>query len=254
MSSPSSILQALRAEMRNSRLTYRTLAERIGMSESSVKRIFGNGDMSLSRVEVICKAIGVSMESVLQRAVDAAPRSDTLTLAQERALVANPQMLLVAICCLGQWRIAQIVETYRLTEAECIKHLVALDRLGLIDLGPMNRFRMKVSRTFRWRPEGPVQAYFRDHVVNDYFSGSFDHAGENLMFVHARLSHASAVDMAAKTRQLAGELGRMHQLDQRLASGERDGYTLLVGLRSWEFAAFTAMRRDPGQSETSDRH
>ncbi len=243
MSSPETVLQVLRAEMRGAGVTYRTLAERIGMSESSVKRIFSSGDMSLTRLARICKATGISMETVLRQAADAAPRSDTLTLAQERALVSEPHLLLVAICCVGQWSLAQIVETYDLSAAACIKCLARLDRLGLIELKPSNRYRMKVSRAFRWRPDGPVQHYFREVVVGDYFGGRFDGAGETLLCVHARLSDPSAIDLVHKIQQLAGELARLHELDQRLSAEERDGYTLILGLRSWEFAAFTAMRR-----------
>jgi len=243
MSSPETVLQVLRAEMRSAGITYRTLADRIGMSESSVKRVFSSGDMSLSRLARICKAVGTPMEGVLRQAADAAPRADTLTLAQERALVSDPQLLLVAICCVGQWSFAQIIETYRLSETECIRCLVKLDRLGLIELKALNRYRMKVSRAFRWRPDGPVQHYFREHIVGDYFAGRFDGAGETLLCVHARLSQPSAVDLVQKIQQLAGELARLHELDQRLDADERDGFTLMLGLRSWEFAAFTAMRR-----------
>ena len=244
MSSPETVLQVLRAEMRGAGITYRTLAERIGMSESSVKRIFSSGDMSLTRLARICKASGISMESVLRQAADATPHADTLTLAQERALVSDPHLLLVAICCVGQWSVAQIVETYELTEAQCIKCLVRLDRLGLIELKPLNRYRMKVSRAFRWRSDGPVQQYFREFIVGDYFAGRFEDPGETLLCVHARLSQPSAVDLVQKIQQLAGELARLHELDQRLAADARDGYTLILGLRSWEFAAFTSMRRE----------
>jgi transcriptional regulator with XRE-family HTH domain len=243
MSSPETILQVLRAEMRSAGVTYRTLAGRIGMSESSVKRIFSSGDMSLTRLARICKATGIAMEGVLRQAADAAPRADTLTLAQERALVSDPKLLLVAICCVGQWSLAQIVETYELTEAACVKSLVRLDRLGLIELKPANRYRMKVSRAFRWRPDGPVQHYFRAVVVGDYFGGRFDDPGETLLLVSARVSQPSAIDLVQKIQQLAGELARRHELDQRLDPADRDGYTLVVGLRSWELAAFTAMRR-----------
>ncbi len=243
MSSPETVMQVLRAEMRSAGITYRTLAGRIAMSESSVKRIFSSGDMSLTRLAHICKVSGISMEGVLRQAADATPHSDTLTLAQERALVSEPHLLLVGICCVGQWSLAQIVETYELTEAQCIKCLVKLDRLGLIELKPLNRYRMKVSRAFRWRPDGPVQQYFREFIVADYFAGRFDGAGETLLCVHARLSQPSAVDLVQKIQQLAGELARLHELDQRLDADARDGYTLILGLRSWEFAAFTSMRR-----------
>ena len=46
-----------------------------------------------------------------------------------------------------------------------------------------------------------------------------------------------------RIQQLAGELARLHQGDRKLAASDRDGFTLLVGFRSWEFAAFTALRR-----------
>ena len=219
------------------------LAERIAMSESSVKRMFGQHDMSLSRLALICKASGIAMEDVLRGAADITPHADTLTLVQEKSLVAHPRLLLVAICCLGHWSLEQVVETYALTQAECIGCLAELDRLGLIELKPLNRYSLRVSNAFHWLADGPVQQYFREHVVADYFSGHFDGAGETLMCIPARLSLSSAQELVQKIRQLAEELARLHQSDRRLAPPERDGFTLLLGFRSWEFAAFTALRR-----------
>jgi len=253
MSSPELLMQTLRAELRKAGITYRELAARIGMSESSVKRVFSQGDMSLSRLAGMCKAAGVPMEDVLRQAADAAPQAEVLTLAQERSLVADPKLLLVAICCLAQWSAQQIVETYTLDEAACVRCLVRLDKLGLIELKPLNRYRLRVSRTFRWRPDGPVQGYFRAVVVDDYFSGRFDGAGETLQFVHGRLSRPSAEEMVQRIRQLGGEMARLHQDDQRQRAEDRDGYTLIIGLRSWEFAAFTAMRRDLPPHQTGPR-
>ncbi len=246
MSSPEILLQVLRSEMRAADMTYKQLALRLGMSESSVKRVFSQGDMSLSRLEQICKAVGVAMEDVLRQAADCAPHADTLTLEQERSLVRDPKLLLVAICCLGHWTLAQIIEVYAISETECIGLLVKLDRLALIELKAMNRYRMRVSIAFRWLADGPVQQFFRKHVVDDYFGGRFDGAGEALLCVHGRLSNPSAQELVQKIRQLAAELARLHQDDQRLQTTERDGFTLLLGLRSWEFAQFTAMRRPTG--------
>ncbi len=243
MSSPELVLQVLRTELRAAGITYKMLAERIAMSESSVKRMFGQKDMSLSRLEQICKAAGVAMEDVLRGAADVRPHADTLTLPQEKSLIAKPKLLLVAICCLGHWSIEQVLETYRLTEPECIGYLAELDRLGLIQLKPGNRYSLRVSNAFHWLADGPVQQYFRAHVVDDYFSGRFDGPGETLMCLPARLSLPSANELVAKIQQLAGELARLHQHDRKLDTPERDGFTLLLGFRSWEFGAFTALRR-----------
>ena len=243
MGSPELVMQTLRRELRQAGITYRMLAQRIGMSESSMKRVFSQGDMSLSRLALLCKAAGLAMEDVLRQAADAVPHADVLTLPQERSLVADPRLLLVAICCLGQWRFEQIVDTYALSQAECVRCLARLDRLGLIELKPANRYRLRVSRTFRWRPDGPVQRFFREHVVHDYFGGGFDQPGEALLFAHGRLSAASAGEMVQRCQQLAAQLAAAHQDDQRLPPEQRDGFTLVLGLRSWELAAFTAMRR-----------
>ncbi len=243
MSSPELLLQVLRTQMRAAGVTYKMLAERIAMSESSVKRMFGQQDMSLSRLAQICKAAGVAMEDVLRGAADATPQADALTLTQEKSLLANPHLLLMAICCLGHWTIEQVLETYDLTEPECILLLAELDRLGVIELKPLNRYRLRVSNAFRWLPDGPVQRFFREHAVADYFSGSFDGAGETLLCLPARLSQPSAQELVGRIQQLAADLARLHQNDRRLTPQERDGFTLLVGFRSWEFAAFTALRR-----------
>jgi hypothetical protein len=151
----------------------------------------------------------------------------------------------VAICCLGQWPASQIVETYALTQAECIRCLARLDKLGLIVLRPVNSYRMQVSLAFHWRPNGPAQQFMRQRMVPDYFAGSFDQPGEAVMCVPARLGKASAQEAVHQVRQLAAELARLQQQDRRLNAAARDGYTLMVGLRCWEFSAFTALRRAP---------
>jgi len=243
MSSPDLILDALRARLRAAGITYKLLAERIGVSESSVKRMFGQKDMALSRLAEICQATGIPLEELLRGALETRPELDALSLPQERSLVANPRLLLMAICCLGHWSMEQVVETYSLSDTECIKLLAELDRLGLIELKPLNRYLLRVSNAFRWLPDGPVQHFFREHVVEDYFGGRFDGAGEALLCLPARLSQASAQELSLKIEQLAAELARLHRNDRRLPADERDGYTLLLGFRSWELAAFTALRR-----------
>src|SRR5471032_2134068 len=247
MSSPDLLLDVLRARLRAAGVTYKQLAVRIAMSESSVKRMFGQRDMTLSRLAEICKVTGIALEDVLRGAADATPHADALTLVQEKSLVSHPRLLLMAICCLGHWSVEQVLETYDLSEPEAIMLLVELDRLGVIELKPLNRYRLRVSNAFRWLPDGPVQQFFRKHVVDDYFGGSFAGPGETLLCLPARLSQPSAQELVARIQQLAAELARLHQNDRRLAPQERDGYTLLLGFRSWEFAAFTALRRAPAE-------
>lgn len=95
----------------------------------------------------------------------AQPLRCELTDEQERVVVADRKLLLVAICCLSQWSFEQIVGTHTISEAECVKCLAKLDGLGIIELKPLNRYRLRVAKTLRWRPDGPVMRDFREHVV-----------------------------------------------------------------------------------------
>jgi hypothetical protein len=132
---------------------------------------------------------------------------------------------------------------YRLTEAEVIKYLAWLDRIGIIELKPLNRYRLKIAKTFRWRPHGPVMQYFREHVALDYFSGGFDRAGEHLQLVHGTISRALAPSFVERLQRLAQDFAQQHQTDQKLKPAELSGYALVLAMRNWEFEAFVRLRR-----------
>ncbi len=243
MSSPEIIIKLLRADMKAARITYADLGKKLRLSESSVKRIFGTKDMSLTRLAKICNVLHVPMDDLLRRAADAAPQSDHLSLVQERSMVADAKLLLVAICCLGGWQYEQIIDTYQLTPAQCTAALVKLDRLDVIELKAGNQYRLKISRNFRWQADGPVQQYFRSHVIQDYFNGRFNQQDETLMLAHARLSRASAKQIVERSQVLVAQLGELHHQDRKLDPNILDGYTMILGVRSWEAQGFTQMRR-----------
>ncbi len=243
MSTTTSLVLAIKQELKAARMTYADLARALGMAESSVKRMLAKGDMALSRVDDICRALKLDFAELARRVADAQPLLREMTLEQERAVVADKKLLLVAICVLSQWTLEQITACYRLTDAECIKYLAQLDRIGIIELRPLNRYRLKLAKTFRWRPNGPVMDYFRENALLDYFSGGFDGAGEGLLLVHGSVSRSMAPAFLERLQRVAQDFAQQHQTDQKLADKDREGYTLLLCMRSWEFAAFTPLRR-----------
>jgi DNA-binding Xre family transcriptional regulator len=243
MSTTADLVTALKKELKAAQMTYADLAKSIGLAESSVKRMLAKGDMPLSRIDAICRALKIDFAELARRVADAQPLLQELTPEQERAVVADKKLLLCAICALSQWTVEQITSAYRLTEAECIKHFVQLDRIGIIELRPMNRYRLKVAKTFRWRPHGPVMNYFREHVLLDYYKGGFDKPGEGLLLVHGSVSRAIAPTFFERIQRVAQDFAQQHQSDQRLSQQELEGYTLLLAMRSWEFEAFTRLRR-----------
>jgi AraC-like DNA-binding protein len=243
MSSVARVFDVLRAELKSQGLTYRALAQRVGLSESSVKRMFSEQDMTLSRLAQKCLAAGLSFDDLLVRASQPEEELTQLTLEQERALVADRKLLLVAICCLSQWRYEQILEVYEVEPVEVVASLARLDRLGLIELRPANRYRLVVGRSFHWRRQGPIMEFLRKQVLDEYFNASFDERGEVLVTVHGQLTPVGADEIAQRAGQQASLFAQRQREDQSQASGDCTGYTLIVGLRSFELRAFTALRR-----------
>ncbi|HVR52809.1 MAG TPA: helix-turn-helix transcriptional regulator [Pseudorhodoferax sp.] len=243
MSTTASLVTAVKQELKQAGMTYADLARALGMAESSVKRMLAKGDMPLSRVDAICRALKLDFADLARRVADAQPLLAELREDQERAVVADKKLLLVAICVLSQWTLEQIVAAYRLSEAECVRHLAQLDRLGIIELRPLNRYRLKLAKTFRWRPHGPVMDFFREDVLLDYYAGGFDGPGEGLLLVHGAIGRALAPAFLERLQRVAQDFAQQHLADQKLPEAEREGYTLLLAMRRWEFAAFTALRR-----------
>ena len=243
MSTTADLVSTLKQELKAARMTYADLARSLGLAESSVKRMLAKGDMPLSRVDAICRALKLDFAELARRVADAQPLLKELTQEQERAVVADKKLLLCAICVLSQWTLEQITGSYRLSDAEGVKYLVQLDRIGIIELRPLNRYRLKLAKTFRWRPHGPVMNYFRDNALLDYFSGGFDQAGEGVLLVHGAISRGLAPSFLERMQRVAQDFSQQHQADQKLSPKEREGYTLLLAMRSWEFAAFTRLRR-----------
>jgi DNA-binding Xre family transcriptional regulator len=243
MSTTADLVTVLKKELKSARMTYADLAAKLGMAESSVKRMLAKGDMPLSRIDAICRALKLDFADLARRIADTQPLLAELGEAQEKAVVADKKLLLTAICVLSQWTLEQITGSYRLTEAECIKYLAQLDRIGIIELKPLNRYRLKLAKTFRWRPHGPVMDYFRENALLDYFSGGFDGNGEGMLLVHGAISRGLAPSFLERMQRVAQDFAQQHQTDQKLGDKDREGFTLLLAMRSWEFEAFAALRR-----------
>jgi hypothetical protein len=85
--------------------------------------------------------------------------------------------------------------------------------------------------------------YFRENAVLDYFSGGFDGLGEGVLLVHGSVSRSLAPSFFERMQRVAQDFAQQHQADQKLAEKDREGYTLLLAMRSWEFGAFVALKR-----------
>ena len=95
MSTTQDLVHVLKAELRAAGVTYADIAAALGMSESSVKRVFAKGDMPLSRIDEMLRVLKMDFAELARKVADAQPLSRQLTIEQEAAVVADRRLLLV---------------------------------------------------------------------------------------------------------------------------------------------------------------
>jgi DNA-binding Xre family transcriptional regulator len=237
------LIDVMKQELKAQDMTYADVADRLEMSESSVKRMFSKKEMPLTRVDDICRLLNTDFAELSRRVSLAMPLVGELTYEQETAVSKDPKLMLCAICVLSNWAFEQIVQTYQISEAETTRCLITLDKIGVIELKPLNRYRLKVAKTFKWRSDGPIRSYFMQHIVGEYFAGRFDREGETLMMVHGSINHAIAPAFVERIQRIGEDFSKQHLADQKIDPKHRDGFTMIVGFRRWEFSAFTGLRR-----------
>jgi DNA-binding Xre family transcriptional regulator len=247
MSQRVALVGALKQALKARDMTYARLAKGLGLSEASVKRVFATGSLTLERLDRICELIGIEI-SDLARMVSQEVESAQLSWEQEQGLVSDPKLLLVAVHAVNHWTFDELVESYTLTKAECIRLLARLDKLGIIDLLPNNKIRVRVPRDFAWLPGGPIQQYFRARIQNDFLRSRFDQEGELMLFVSGILSRSSNTVIQSRMRRLAAELAELHHQDLSSPRRERFGTGLILAMRPWtpqSFERFSRKRREP---------
>ena len=240
----SRLLAALKTTLRASGHSYADVAQHLGLAESSVKRLFSRGGWTLERVEAVCDLAETDLLELARAAETGRRRLTELTEDQERELLAEPVLILVAICTLNRWSFADILATYRLGEPELVGLLIRLERIGLLELMPGNRIRLRVARTFAWRRNGPIQKYFMQHVQNDFLSGEFHAERDAYRFSWGMLSPESFAAIREQINALLERFDATASSDEVRPIADTLGSSLLVAFRHWEPAAFAAMRRD----------
>lgn len=237
------LIVTIKQRLKAAGLTYRDVAEALDLSEPSVKRLLASGRLTLERLAQFCDLLDLTLAQLCQEAELAAPRLHRLTREQEAQLVSNEKLLLVAVCALNQWSLADIIAAYRLTKAECIKHLLLLERMGLVNLKPGNRITLLVAQDFDWLPDGPIRQFFLREGLPDFMSSRFEQADETLDFAHGMLSPAAYAQLQVEMHRLRGKLAALHRESLSTPLSEKRGTALLLAMRVWQPQAFRTLKR-----------
>lgn len=242
--SRANVIAELKHLLKVSGLTYQALALRLGLSEAAVKRMFSKGDFSLTRLEQVCDVLGVTMDDVVATSARHTDLPRQLTPKQEQTLASDLRLLLVALLAFNHWRYEDMLMRYRLEASECLRLLVKLDRMGLIELQPGNRIKLCLDHRLRWLESGPIQQFIHQQIRQNFFDATLHGSGELELFAYGTLSAEAVHHIQNRLRSLHAEFAELHQRDSHLPLADRPSQCLLLAMRPWRLPAFDALRRN----------
>lgn len=251
MSQTASLLATLKRQLRAQGKTYADVARWLGLSEASVKRLFAERHLTLARLECICEHLGMELFELTQMMQAEMHRLQQLTHTQEQRIADDRELFLVAVCVLNGYSFDDIHRQYQLSEAQCTTHLLALEKLGLIELLPGNRIKRRVAANFRWRPGGPIQQFFQAHIAGDFFRSRFEAESEKLVVLNGLLSRAGNQEWQQIVQRLAKEFHALCEREQVLPIGQRFGTTSVLAVRQWQHGLFQDYARQPPSRDVS---
>lgn len=227
-------------------VTYAQLAARVGLSESSIKRLFATQTFTLQRLEEICNAVGLEIGDLVELMNESREFLTELTPEQEETLLADAKLLLMTYLLINGWSLPEIVASFTIETPEAERLLVRLHRAKIIELLPFNRVKLLTARNFTWRKNGPVQRFFETQVQRDFLSGPFTGTAAGFQFVGGMLSLTGFKEMRQSIERLAREFDELARRDAVLPLADRHACGAVFAIRPWEFSQFTALRRPKG--------
>jgi DNA-binding Xre family transcriptional regulator len=236
MSQTDPLVKTLKRLLKQNGKTYVDVASCLSLSEASVKRLFSEKNISLQRLDTICSLMEIEI-SDLVRAMEVEHNTaiSELTLEQEKEIANDLNLLMITVYILNGWKLHDIISRHDFTEPQCIRYLVHLDRIHIIELLPGNRIKLLVSPNFKWRNDGPIMQLFCAKIENEFFRTKFAKETEKLVVLNGMLSDASNALFQRKMQQLAKDFDTLSKDDAGLPIGQRKGYTLLQGIRGWNY-------------------
>lgn len=116
---------------------------------------------------------------------------------------------------------------------------------GIIELPPGNRARVLTARNFRWRTDGPMQRFFQERLLPEFFRSRFAGPDETFLLLSGMVSRRSAATIREKLREAASQFDLMLAQDAHLPAVERVGVSLVLAQRPWSLGLFDPLRKSP---------
>ena len=210
------MIEVLKRELKNKKMKYEDLAERLGMSVSGLKKSLASDDLSVSRLQKICDVLDVPMMQVLAAADDAKVQDVYLTHEQEMLLLKNPDVFHL------YWKLRfdsvplhQYTQSTKSSRDEVRARIRQLEKVGLLKINSKGDLEFSDKGMIRWSNYGPLVEHLNrkwsGELIDSLLKKKDPRNVLNLALLH--LSETSFAEMKDELRAI---------VDRYLAQSRKD--------------------------------
>ncbi len=235
----SELFELLKTVLKARGVTYGMLAERLTLSEPTIKRIFAERDCKLSRMTEICSALDLSLEDLVAEANRIEVRPLQLGDRLEAQLGDDRPAFHLFLLLLDGMTPENVQKHYLLDEKAVFALGRRLEKLGLVEMMPNNRIRLSVQGPVQFRRDGPLHQRLlklnMDFLRATYLEHDTDHSA--FLTQTRRMTQKTARHILKRLREVQIELSDLARKDQLTQPNDAlDSYKLGIALSPISFS------------------
>lgn len=235
------ILKIIKKILKSRKLSYANVAQDMGVSEISIKRLFSSDNPSLKNLLSICDLLNISFLEVATIAKENSNSEYILNKRQDEFFFENPRLYALFIDLYRRTSPDDVKKYWKLTEAEYFKTLRKYEKLEMIELYPNNHFKFNMTGIIRALPNGKLRTIFFEqnldflaHVQTS--SQTSSQASKHLLQISEIL--LSEENIKSLTRDLE-ELGQKYRAkaftdETILAANDTKSIRLLIAMAPYQ--------------------
>ncbi len=237
------LLDILKKALKSKGVTYKDLAQRLNLSEASVKRHFSSGDLSLNRLEEICQLVDLNfLELCKQIGERESSEGWYLSVEHEKVFSEKPRLFYFYILLRAEKTLANILKNYEIEMPEAESFLLTLDKLNLIELHPANKYKIKKVGLFRLRRDGPIGRTLFERTKKEFLQDDFVGDEKFLRFSLMGIHQGQVKKFQMKIDKMIQEM----QEEAKFFSDDDPNMNetgILIALRPWHYDQIEAIKK-----------
>ncbi len=215
------VMNVLKKALRMRGLSYRDLAEHMGLSESGVKKIFTANDCSFHRLTQIAQALDLRISDVFAELDHSEFKSTHFTEAQQVFFLKHRDAFVFYFkLVILRMDLSEIQKELKLTNATKFKYLRKLDELNMIRLLPGDKVKLPPISMIRDFGSGPLLTQLYQEwgmaMVQQFADPRFQASGKFIIRC-LRMKDETYQDFLSRLQELENEFLRRSVREMSMA-------------------------------------